>query len=120
MSRTQGHEYGPDHGQGHEHPHGAHPGRLDRIKHAFIPHSHDTGGAVDEALTTSRDGMRTLWISLAILGATASAQAVVVWISGSVALLGDTVHNRGDALTRDVSGAPPSVRAFGLHFVTGQ
>ena len=82
-----------------EHHHEAHTGRLDRVKHAFMPHSHDTAEAVDEALTASRDGMRALWISLGILGATAAAQAVVVWISGSVALLGDTVHNLGDALT---------------------
>lgn len=64
-----------------------------------MPHSHDPAETVDEALTASRDGMRALWISLAILGVTAAAQAVVVWISGSVALLGDTVHNLGDALT---------------------
>jgi len=82
-----------------EHHHETHTGRLDRIKHALMPHSHDTAEAVDDALTTSRDGMRALWISLGILGATAAAQAVVVWISGSVALLGDTVHNLGDALT---------------------
>ncbi|GGS97628.1 cation efflux system protein [Streptomyces chromofuscus] len=43
--------------------------------------------------------MRALWISLAVLGVTALAQAVVVVASGSVALLGDTVHNAADALT---------------------
>ncbi|GGZ42395.1 cation efflux system protein [Streptomyces poonensis] len=43
--------------------------------------------------------MRALWVSLAALGATAVAQAVVVVFSGSVALLGDTVHNAADALT---------------------
>ena len=43
--------------------------------------------------------MRALWISLVVLGATAVAQAVVVVLSGSVALLGDTVHNAADALT---------------------
>ena len=95
------HDRDHDHDHGHEvsQAHDAHTGRLDRIKHAFMPHSHDPGEAVDEALTTSRDGMRTLWISMTILGITAAAQATVVWISGSVALLGDTVHNLGDALT---------------------
>ncbi|OSC52243.1 cation diffusion facilitator family transporter, partial [Streptomyces sp. 4F] len=39
------------------------------------------------------------WVSLAVLGATAMAQAAVVVASGSVALLGDTVHNTADALT---------------------
>jgi cation diffusion facilitator family transporter len=40
-----------------------------------------------------------LWISLLALGATAVAQAAVVVVSGSVALLGDTLHNVADALT---------------------
>lgn len=43
--------------------------------------------------------MRALWISLAVLGATAIAQAAVVVASGSVALLSDTLHNVADALT---------------------
>jgi cation diffusion facilitator family transporter len=43
--------------------------------------------------------MRTLWISLAGLGATALAQVVVVALSGSIALLGDALHNSADALT---------------------
>jgi cation diffusion facilitator family transporter len=48
---------------------------------------------------TSRAGLRTLWISLLVLGITAAAQAVIAVVSGSVALLGDTVHNVADALT---------------------
>ena len=47
----------------------------------------------------SREAMRTLWRSLVILGLTATVQLVVVVISGSVALLADTIHNAGDALT---------------------
>ena len=43
--------------------------------------------------------MRTLWLSLAVLGTTAALQAAVVLASGSVALLADTVHNIGDAIT---------------------
>lgn len=50
-------------------------------------------------MEASREGMRTLWISLAVLGLTAVAQAVIVVLSGSVALLGDTLHNAADALT---------------------
>jgi cation diffusion facilitator family transporter len=38
-------------------------------------------------------------LSLAILGLTAAAQAVVFALSGSVALLADLIHNAGDALT---------------------
>ncbi|MGH8879949.1 MAG: cation diffusion facilitator family transporter [Stackebrandtia sp.] len=74
-------------------------GRWHRLKHAITPHSHDTADQVDAAMESSRDGMRALWISLAGLGATAIAQAVVVTFTGSVALLGDTLHNIADALT---------------------
>jgi divalent metal cation (Fe/Co/Zn/Cd) transporter len=54
---------------------------------------------VDAAIEASAAGMRALWISLGILGATALIQAVVAAQSGSVALLGDTLHNAFDALT---------------------
>jgi len=63
------------------------------------PHSHDAGDKVDAAMETSAQGMRALWISLAVLIATAALQAIVVAFSGSVALLGDTLHNAADALT---------------------
>ena len=43
--------------------------------------------------------MRAVLISLAVLGVTALLQAAVVVLSGSVALLADTVHNLSDALT---------------------
>jgi cation diffusion facilitator family transporter len=63
------------------------------------PHSHESADKVDRAMETSAEGMRALWISLAVLGATALFQVVIVALSGSVALLGDTVHNAADALT---------------------
>jgi cation diffusion facilitator family transporter len=80
----------------HEHPHG---GLGHRIRHAVTPHSHDSADKVDAALEASREGMRALWISLAVLGGTAALQALIVAFSGSVALLGDTLHNVADALT---------------------
>src|ERR1700735_2597957 len=70
-----------------------------RVRHAIRPHSHDHVHGTDAALEASADGWRTLWISLAGLATTAAAQAVVVALSGSVALLGDTLHNAADALT---------------------
>ncbi|HEX6467887.1 MAG TPA: cation diffusion facilitator family transporter [Streptosporangiaceae bacterium] len=63
------------------------------------PHAHEASDKVDAALESSAQGMRALWISLAGLGLTAALQAVVVATSGSVALLGDTLHNAADALT---------------------
>ena len=92
-------EHEHEHGHGHEHGHDhAHQGWA-RVWHAIGPHSHDHDRAVDSVLESSADGLRTLWISLAGLGATALAQAVVVALSGSVALLGDALHNSADALT---------------------
>lgn len=64
-----------------------------------MPHSHEAADKLDAAMESSAQGMRTLWISLTVLGLTAAVQAVVVVLSGSVALLGDTLHNAADALT---------------------
>lgn len=43
--------------------------------------------------------MRVLKISLGALAVTATFQVLVVVMSGSVALLGDTIHNFSGALT---------------------
>ncbi|MFI0961798.1 cation diffusion facilitator family transporter [Streptomyces sp. NPDC021080] len=83
----------------HRHPHGHPQGRGSRLRHLLTPHSHETADKIDSALEASARGMRALWLSLAVLGTTALAQAAVVMLSGSVALLGDTVHNAADALT---------------------
>jgi cation diffusion facilitator family transporter len=56
-------------------------------------------GLVDPSIIRSRDGVRAVSISLAVLGATAALQVVVFIASGSVALLADLIHNVGDALT---------------------
>jgi len=100
---THGHEHGHDHEHTHGHDHGHPQGRAARWRHRaghlVRPHSHDSADKVDRALESSARGLRALWTSLAVLGATAVAQAVVVVVSGSVALLGDTVHNAADALT---------------------
>ncbi|WP_344886296.1 cation diffusion facilitator family transporter [Nonomuraea antimicrobica] len=82
---------------------------LGRIGHALAPHSHDSADKTDAALETSSRGMRVLAISFAVLMATAAVQAAVVVASGSVALLGDTLHNLADALT-----AVPLAIAFSL------
>lgn len=100
----------------HDHDHhnqGHRQGTISRLRHAFSElvggHSHDAADQVDESLETSEDGRRALLISLGVLAATAAIQAVVVLLSGSVALLGDTLHNVADALT-----AVPLLIAFRL------
>jgi cation diffusion facilitator family transporter len=69
------------------------------LRHVLKPHSHDSADRVDAALETSRQGLRTLAWSFAALFVTAVVQLTVVVLSGSVALLGDTIHNFADALT---------------------
>ncbi|WP_245988379.1 cation diffusion facilitator family transporter [Flexivirga caeni] len=72
-------------------------------------HSHDTAEQVDEALEADARGRRALWLSLAALAVTAILQGVVVIFTGSIALLGDTLHNVADAAT-----AIPLLIAFWL------
>jgi cation diffusion facilitator family transporter len=79
---------------------------VGRPHHRHGGHDHTHGG-VDAGIARSRDAMRTLGLSLAVLGATAAVQLIVLLWSGSVALLADTVHNFGDALT-----AVPLAAAF--------
>jgi cation diffusion facilitator family transporter len=108
---AQPHDAERSDGQGHSHEHGA--SRWSRLSHAlsevFGAHSHDAADQVDEALEADADGRRALLISLAVLALTAAIQAVVVVFSGSIALLGDTLHNVADALT-----AVPLLIAFRL------
>ena len=97
----------------HEHADHDHGGSWSRIRHAaselFGGHSHDAADQVDQALEADARGRRALWISLLVLAVTALLQAVVVALTGSVALLGDTLHNVADALT-----AVPLLVAFWL------
>jgi len=65
-------------------------------------HSH---GLIDRSILRSRAGVRAVLLSLAVLGVTAAAQALVFVLSGSVALLADLIHNAGDALTAIPVGA---------------
>jgi cation diffusion facilitator family transporter len=66
---------------------------------------------LDTALETSERGVRTLVWSFVALFVTAVTQLVLVLFTGSVALLGDTIHNFADALT-----AVP----LGIAFVLGR
>lgn len=59
-------------------------------------HHHETGSTVADF---GAEGIRATKVSLAALGVTALLQALIVVASGSVALLSDTIHNLGDALT---------------------
>src|SRR5215213_2473043 len=88
MSDKTGHDH--SHKTGHDHPQ---------------PHSKAAGehghlhGAIDPSIMTTQRGIWALKWSFVGLLVTAVLQAVVVWYTGSVALLADTIHNFGDATT---------------------
>ena len=77
--KSQGHPHGHDHGHGGKHGH--------------------THGVIDPTIATTERGIWAIKWSFVILAITASLQLVVVFASGSVALLADTIHNVGDAVT---------------------
>src|SRR5882757_8643814 len=110
LEHVEPHDHAP-HGQGHGHEHGS--SAFSRLRHGLSEivggHSHDAADQVDDVLEADAAGRRALLISLALLAITAAIQAVVVVLSGSVALLGDTLHNVADALT-----AVPLLIAFRL------
>ncbi len=86
-------------------------------------HAHEHFGPSDPTALATRQGVRATWISLGGLGATALLQVVLVAVTGSVALLADTIHNFTDALTAiplliafRLARRPPSRRySYGYH-----
>jgi cation diffusion facilitator family transporter len=94
----------------HEHPHdGPH-------SHHAHGHSH---GLVHDSIKRSREGLRAVLASLAVLGVAALLQALVYVLSGSVALLADLIHNIGDALTAVPLGAAFLLRSERAERVAG-
>jgi cation diffusion facilitator family transporter len=91
-----GHEHSHGRGHNHSHPHG----------HG---HSH---GLVDRSIVRSREGVKAVALSLAILGLAAGAQLAIFLFSNSVALLADLIHNFGDALTAVPLGIAFVLRSF--------
>lgn len=69
--------HGPEDGKGHGHTH----------------------GSIDPSIATTTEGIWAIKWSFVVLAITSALQLVVVVISGSVALLADTIHNVGDAVT---------------------
>jgi cation diffusion facilitator family transporter len=77
MAHNRSEEHNHDHHEGHGHTH----------------------GAVDPSIATSERGIWAVKWSFVALFVTALLQLGVVLLSGSVALLSDTIHNFGDAAT---------------------
>ena len=95
---AHGHAHGDDHEHYHDDPtHGS--SWWSRLWHQLKPHSHDSTEAIQTAEESSGEGIRAAWISLVGMGATAVLQVGIVAISGSMALLADTIHNFGHLAT---------------------
>ena len=83
---------------------------------------HDAGhghvhGTIDPTILSSQRGIWAVKWSLVVLLITAAIQLAIVGLTGSVALLADTIHNFGDAATAiplwiafNLGQRPPSKR----------
>jgi divalent metal cation (Fe/Co/Zn/Cd) transporter len=79
-------------------------------------HSH---GLVDRSIVRSREGVKAVALSLGILGLAAGAQLAIFFLSSSVALFADLVHNFGDALTAIPLGIAFALRSFRAEKIAG-
>ena len=102
----------------HRHPHSephrhlVHPRRSSPASHP-VAHSHrHSHGLVAPSIVRSRQGLRAVSISFAVLGLTAGVQVAVFVLCGSVALLADLIHNFGDALTAVPLGIAFFLRSY--------
>jgi cation diffusion facilitator family transporter len=80
-------------GVDHAHHHGHHHDHREGHGHG---HTH---GVIDPSIATTARGIWAIKWSFVILAITSLVQLVIVALSGSVALLADTIHNIGDAGT---------------------
>ncbi len=108
------------HGQSHKHGFFSHLSPHELFHKIFCNNSHEhshghshrhshTHGTVDPSILATRKGLWAVKWSFIGLMITAVLQIIIVFISGSVALLADTIHNFGDAST-----AIPLAIAFSL------
>ncbi len=96
------HSLHDEHGHDHDHTHGHHGGGpwawIATVFHLH-GHSHQQAEMIsDKAFLDNELGIRTVWLALVALTITSIVQIAIVLLSGSVALLADTVHNVGDGL----------------------
>jgi cation diffusion facilitator family transporter len=83
-------------------PRADHAREHDEHDHDGHGHSH---GLIDPSIKRSREGLRVVAVSLALLTVTAIAQGAIYIATDSIALLADLIHNAGDALTAIPLGA---------------
>ena len=89
-----------------------------RNKSAAEAHGH-SHGLIDPSVKRSREGLRAVGLSLAVLGLTALLQLAIYVTTGSVALLADLIHNFGDAATAIPLGVAFLLRSARAERVAG-
>jgi divalent metal cation (Fe/Co/Zn/Cd) transporter len=103
----------------HSHPHSGPHTHLDAAS-SHDPHGHGhSHGLIDASIKRSREGLKAVGLSLAVLGATALAQVAIFLLSGSIALLADLIHNFGDAATAFPLGVAFLLRSARAERVAG-
>jgi cation diffusion facilitator family transporter len=83
----------------HAGSHGSHGGHGSHDQHGKDGGHGHTHGVMDATIASTAQGIWAIKWSFVILALTAIFQLAIVGISGSVALLADTIHNVGDAGT---------------------
>ena len=100
------HRHGPT---THAHPHaGRHVHDAHQTERGLGARRHEHGhshGLIDPSIKRSRNGLRAVGLSLAVLGLAALAQTAIFVATNSLALLADLIHNFGDAATAIPLGA---------------
>jgi cation diffusion facilitator family transporter len=100
IARDHDHQRETPHDHVHQHGTNGHTRRVTAaVRDVFRPHSHDAADSIDAALESDERGIRAVKVSFVALMVTALVQVAVVAVTGSVALLADTIHNFSDALT---------------------
>lgn len=94
-----------EHGEHDDHEHDVPEGvwgwfisHIPFLSHQGHDHGREGSLANDRVLLNNQEGVRVIWLALAILTVTTLLQILIVYLSGSVALLADTAHNLVDAL----------------------
>ncbi|MDB5170538.1 MAG: rane protein of unknown function, partial [Candidatus Saccharibacteria bacterium] len=98
-----------------EHSHHNHDHENDHHHHHHEDGHEHTHGLVDPSIVRSKEGVRAVSISFAILFVASMLQLIIFGFSGSIALLTDVIHNAGDSLT-----AIPLGLAFWLRSKKGE
>jgi cation diffusion facilitator family transporter len=102
----------------HAHPHSGPHAHEEPGRHHHGGHGH-SHGLIDPSIKRSREGLRAVGLSLAVLALGAFAQVLIFLASGSVALLADLIHNFGDASTAIPLGIAFLLRSARVERVAG-